>query len=134
MRTEHVRDFRSKQIERRFDMASESKSRVGIIRGGLFIGIIGLIATTVVISSVAWSQGVQSRPQFAYTAGNDFVSGYVIDNTTGALTEIAGSPFSTGQWARGVAADPQGHFLYIPNWLSADVTAYLIDSQNGALS
>jgi 6-phosphogluconolactonase (cycloisomerase 2 family) len=96
--------------------------------------MIGMIATALLIPPTAWSQGVHSRSQFAYVAGNDFVSGYVIDNATGALTEIAGSPFPTGVWARGVAADPQGRFLYIPNWNSANVSAYLIDRDTGALS
>jgi len=115
-------------------MASESKRRVGMIGRISFIATIGIMATAIAIAPATWGQGIQSRPQFAYVAGNNFVSAYVIDSSTGALTEINGSPFPTGTWARGVAADPQGHFLYIPNWYSANVSAYRIDGDTGALS
>lgn len=115
-------------------MASESNSKVQLIGGISFIAMIGIIAIAVLIAPASWGQGVQPRPQFAYIAGNNSVSAYVIDSTTGALTEINGSPFPTGNWARGVAADPQGHFLYIPNWYSANVSAYLINGDTGALS
>ena len=115
-------------------MASESKAKVGKIYKTSLIAVIRIVAIAIVIAPAAWGQGGQSRQQFAYVAGNNFVSAYAIDSSTGALSEIKGSPFPTGRWARGVAADPLGHFLYIPNWYSADVSAYLIDSDTGALS
>jgi len=115
-------------------MASDSNRRLAKIGGISFIVIIGIIAIAVLIAPVAWGQGAKSQLQFAYVAGNNFVSVYVIDSATGALTEINRSPFAAGTWARGVAADPQGHFLYIPNWLSANVSAYGIDGDTGALS
>jgi 6-phosphogluconolactonase (cycloisomerase 2 family) len=108
--------------------------RFGVIRVISLTALIVNIAIAILLAPAAWSQSGQSRSQFAYIAGNSFVSAYVIDNTTGALSEINGSPFRTGDWARGVAADPQGRFLYIPNWYSANVSAYLIDGNTGALS
>ena len=62
------------------------------------------------------------------------VSAYAIDTTSGALTEITGSPFAAGTTAFWVTLDPSGQFAYVTNLRSNNVSAYTIDATTGALS
>ena len=50
---------------------------------------------------------------FAYVAnrGDNNVSGYRINRTTGALTPIAGSPFAAGDGPYSVAVTPSPRFI-----------------------
>jgi 6-phosphogluconolactonase (cycloisomerase 2 family) len=86
---------------------------------------------------------VDSSGRFAYVVnecGNVFcsligsVSAYAIDSTTGALSPVPGSPFTTGMSPRSVTVDPSGKFAYVANGSSSDVSAYTIDSTTGTLS
>jgi 6-phosphogluconolactonase (cycloisomerase 2 family) len=61
------------------------------------------------------------------------VSAYAIDASTGALTEIAGSPLSTGL---GVSAsfDPTGKFVYTLNSQANNIVAYALNAATGVLT
>ena len=68
------------------------------------------------------------------------ISAYMIDPTTGALTEIAGSPFATQAGFPGpgrLAIEPGGKFLYVGLGGSVNanhlVAAFSIDTATGAL-
>jgi 6-phosphogluconolactonase len=67
---------------------------------------------------------------FAYVAdyAADGVSGFSVDDTTGALTPIKGSPFKAGTSPEAIAADPAGHFIDVANSNSLNVSAYTIDN------
>ncbi len=73
--------------------------------------------------------------QFLYTANFDAwsISGYAIDQTTGALAPIRGSPFAAGAYPRSIGIHPSGNFAYVANFGSHDVSAYRIDAATGAL-
>jgi 6-phosphogluconolactonase (cycloisomerase 2 family) len=77
---------------------------------------------------------------FAYVVnnGSDNVSAYAIDTATGALTEVAGSPFAAGVGPTAIAVDPSGRFAYVTNGGSFDFTdtisAFTIDATTGALT
>jgi 6-phosphogluconolactonase (cycloisomerase 2 family) len=66
------------------------------------------------------------------------VAGFVRDQTTGDLTAVPGSPFSSGSntiplvWD--LAMHPSGQFLYAYNLSSGTISAFAIDSSDGALS
>jgi 6-phosphogluconolactonase (cycloisomerase 2 family) len=77
-----------------------------------------------------------STPIFAYVAnsGTDTVSAYSVDATTGALTQIAGSPFVAGSAPYSVAVNPAGTFAYVSNSGDATVSVYSIDGTTGALT
>jgi len=47
--------------------------------------------------------------------GDNDVSAYSINATTGALTPVAGSPFATGDNPTRIAVDPTGKFVYVTN-------------------
>ena len=64
------------------------------------------------------------------TFGN--LSAYLIDPVTGVLTPVDGSPFATSLFPEGVAVDPSGRFVYVPN--GGDVPAFSIDRASGSLT
>jgi 6-phosphogluconolactonase len=75
-------------------------------------------------------------PKFAYVANEfDFdVEAYTINSSTGALAEVAGSPFAAGNEPVSVTVDPSGRFAYAANEFGNNVSAYTINSSTGALS
>jgi|HubBroStandDraft_1064217.scaffolds.fasta_scaffold00079_47 6-phosphogluconolactonase len=73
---------------------------------------------------------------FAYvTSGSsNTVYGYTIDSVTGALTEIAGSPFPTGNEPITVVATPSGKFVYVTNYIDSTISAYSLNGRSGVLT
>jgi 6-phosphogluconolactonase len=65
---------------------------------------------------------------------NDVVSAFSIDPATGALTQLAGSPFPTGNDPQGVTTDPSGKFLFTANAGDSTVSAFTIDATSGGLT
>jgi 6-phosphogluconolactonase len=68
--------------------------------------------------------------------GNDGISAYAIDPSTGALARLAGTPVTAGggSWPHGASIDPSGRYLYAANATSGDVSAYAIDAATGVPS
>jgi len=62
------------------------------------------------------------------------ISAFTIDPTTGALTEIPGSPFATGTMPVRLTSDPSGKFLLVSNAGSKDIRTYAINSSTGVLT
>ena len=70
---------------------------------------------------------------FAANSGSNNVSAYAIDASTGALGQVAGSPFATGGVGpSAVAVDADTSFAYVTEQASHDIAAFSIAS-NGAL-
>jgi 6-phosphogluconolactonase (cycloisomerase 2 family) len=76
--------------------------------------------------------------KFAYvsSAAGAEVYGYSISSSTGALTTLAGSPYSTGAGSKPqfITIDPSGKFGYTANEGTANVSGFAIDSTTGVLS
>lgn len=72
---------------------------------------------------------------FVYTAnaGGNSISGFSNDST-GALTPIAGSPFSSPGGPFGIAATPNSRFLYVSLFQSAAVSGFAINPTTGVLT
>ena len=68
------------------------------------------------------------------STGATVISAYSINSTSGALAEVAGSPFTTGPFIQRpkMAVDPSGKFLY--SGASAGIFAFTIDPVTGALA
>lgn len=88
--------------------------------------------------------------KFLYTASNTDTGGYdgvlnaySIDQTTGAITELAGWPHKIVpakckycfNWDEfyDLAMDPQGKFLFAPGWVNGVIYVYSINSTSGNL-
>jgi 6-phosphogluconolactonase (cycloisomerase 2 family) len=85
------------------------------------------------------SVAVHPSGKFLYVsdAGGNFggdISTYTIDPVTGALSEIAGSPFHAGDGAISITVDPSGKFAYVANPGFDSVEGYTIDPTTGALT
>jgi 6-phosphogluconolactonase (cycloisomerase 2 family) len=61
------------------------------------------------------------------------VWGYAIDEATGALTAVSGSPFASGTATRAVAAAPNGQVLYVTD-TNQQLRGYTINGTTGALT
>ena len=86
--------------------------------------------------SIFASSAVSSEiPKFAYVVNglSNTISAYKIDETTGTLTPISGSPFETEPGPLAVAVDPSGKFLYVTHSI-VSISAYRIDDTTGVLS
>jgi 6-phosphogluconolactonase len=84
-------------------------------------------------------QAVTIHPSgnFAYIANatSGDVSAYTIDQTTGVLSQIAGSPFPTGGTnPKRVIIDSGGKFAFVSNQNSDTIAVFSIDQTTGALS
>ncbi len=84
---------------------------------------------------------ISPNGSFLYTA--DYagspgqVDGFTVSSSTGALTQISGSPFSTtSMYTSGIAITPNGSYLYASNGETgtATISAFSITSGSGALS
>ena len=79
------------------------------------------------------SMAVDSNAAFVFAAnsGDNTISVFAIDSTTGKLTEVAGSPFATG--TKPVSLVVRGGSVFVVNQGAATVSAYSYDSK-GALT
>ena len=88
-------------------------------------------------AGAAASDNVPSRLYVANRVSND-VSAYTIDASTGALSEVPGSPFAAGIGPISVTVDPGGKFAYVANGGSSNFTdtisVYTINPATGALT
>jgi 6-phosphogluconolactonase len=67
-------------------------------------------------------------------ATSQMVEGFVINRSTGALTAIAGSPFTLNFPTDTIASDPQGRFLFVGDEFGNEIASFLIDPNTGALT
>ena len=70
---------------------------------------------------------------FVGNEGSNDVSAFAVNNTTGALTAVPGSPFAAGTDPKAMALYRSGA-LYVANAGSNNVSAYSIDQDTGALA
>jgi 6-phosphogluconolactonase (cycloisomerase 2 family) len=62
------------------------------------------------------------------------IHAFSVNPSTGALSEVPGSPFSAGLGPAQIIVDPTDRFLYVTNQNSKDITAFSIDAGTGALT
>ena len=103
-----------------------------------------LAAILFMFSNTTSAAATISLPSFAYVAnaGNGSISVYAINGTTGALSEISGSPFADpvcggpvgGSCPVWVTADPAGTFLYATESRLGMVSVFAIDPVSGGLT
>ena len=62
------------------------------------------------------------------------VAGYTINSTTGALTQITGSPFAAGKSPIGLSVEPQGLFAFSANTGEGSISMLSMNQETGALA
>lgn len=71
---------------------------------------------------------------YVNNSASNTIAGFSIDQTTGALADIPGSPFATGAMPSVPILDPSGQYLYVVNRGANSISSYAIDSTSGALT
>jgi 6-phosphogluconolactonase len=71
---------------------------------------------------------------FSALSNSKKVAAMRIDSSTGALTSVAGSPFTVGFIPQSVVLDSSGKFLYVGNTGDATISSFNVDSTTGALT
>jgi 6-phosphogluconolactonase len=64
---------------------------------------------------------------------NDVIGYQIATTTTGRLTAMLNSPFTTGQYPVSVTIDPRGKYLYTANFNSGTVSSFSISQADGSL-
>jgi len=82
------------------------------------------------------SAAIDPKGRFLFTANvnSNSVSAFTINQSTGMITPVSGSPFPAGPNPQSVAIQQKGKFLYVPNGNGASISAYSINSATGALT
>src|ERR1700728_4172446 len=75
-----------------------------------------------------------ARFLYVVNGGSNNISAYTIDTTSGALTTIAGSPFSAGNNPDSINVDPTGKFAFVTNRGDSTISAFTIDRASGMLA
>ena len=87
-------------------------------------------------TSVPRSLAVDPTGRYLYVpnvSSND-LSAFSVDTKTGALTQLAGSPYPVGSGPLSVEVDDSGRFVYVANSASNNVSIYKIDAATGRLT
>ncbi len=101
------------------------------------ISIFILIAICVVFCVPLEAQTAQ--PPFLYLLeGKGTPTGTIhvfsVNSSTGAISEVPGSPFNAGLAPNQLVVDPTGRFVYVTNQISQDVTGFSVNPSTGALT
>lgn len=127
----------------RFAFVANSGSRPGIVSAYTIDANTGVL-TAVAGSPFAadtypWSVNTDPSGKFAYVPniganfGSGDLSAYALDDTTGALAPVPGSPYAPGVFPQFVTVHPNGKFLYVSGGSNA-IPGYAIDPTSGALT
>ena len=73
------------------------------------------------------------RFAYAANAGDNTISVYSIDSTTGTLSAF-GSPVPTGTSPYAIAARPDGQYVYVVNEISNNISVYAVNVTSGAMT
>jgi 6-phosphogluconolactonase len=72
--------------------------------------------------------------RYLYAAAGTQLFGYRIDEQTGALSALPGSPIAVGTSADSISVDVTNQFLYVRNGSAETVTGFDLDAATGALT
>ena len=115
------------------------KNKRSMLLGPLALASAAIIAVGCCSNTVTPTttlQNFSAAAKFAYAANensND-ISGYTVDNSTGALMELTTSPFPGPSGPREAVVEPMGKYLYVANGGTNGVSGFAINSTTGALS
>jgi 6-phosphogluconolactonase (cycloisomerase 2 family) len=107
------------------------------MRKYLSTGLIFILLIVVTITCVQKGNTAPAPKYFAYVAnsgGDNNISAYSINPSTGVLTEIKGSPFPAGIDPISMAVHPNGKYIYAVNYQSYNISAYSINPNTGLLT
>ena len=99
-----------------------------------------ILGTPIAAGMHPHSINVDRGGRFVYVSNHEsnFLSGYTVNSTTGALTPVAGGPLNVGDSPHASVFDRSGRFLYVVNGVpgttpTSMITAYIVNA-NGSLT
>jgi len=90
----------------------------------------------IVLASLAGLAGCSSSNHVAYVTlgqGNT-IAAFRVDNHSGSLTKIVGSPFNAGNSPISILVHPSNKFVYAANQIGNDISLFTVDQSTGALT
>jgi 6-phosphogluconolactonase (cycloisomerase 2 family) len=128
------------QVSRFAYVVNEGSNAVSVYTVDRTTGALTLASVTATGNVPSWI-ALDPAGRFAFVTNNaesgglPSISVYGINPNTGALTEIPGSPFPTGQpRPNGIWVHPSGKFVYSAGAFPGSVLAFSINSSTGALT
>jgi len=120
----------------KFLYAAGANDDVAIYSFNAVDGSLTLLGTTPQTLSTPVALTFDQAGKFLFVAdlGSNKVSVFTHNSVNGSLSEVAGSPFPTGNNPAALAVHPSGDFLYVANSAANDVSAFSINSSTGALT
>ncbi len=95
--------------------------------------ILAAVTLTMGILSSCGSSS-SSSSHVAYVAGGQTsVSAFRINNGSGSVSPLPGSPYAAGSSPSSVVVHPSGQFVYVANRADSSLSLFTADSGNGAL-
>src|ERR1700757_3921392 len=95
-----------------------------------------VFSLSLILGAIAGLAGCSVGPShtsYVTLTGADAVSGYYVNNDSGKLVSIPGSPFAAGIGPSSIAAHPSKQFVYVANSGEGTVSLFRVDKRNGAL-
>ena len=85
---------------------------------------------------IPYYAALDPQGRFLYVThwGAGKITGFAVDENTGAITQLPDSPFDTGFNPYVVTVHPSGDYLYAGSWDSNSLWAYKINKQSGSLT
>jgi 6-phosphogluconolactonase (cycloisomerase 2 family) len=115
------------------DVITYSIGATGALTSIATLGIDGNQGEALAIAS--GTKAVAYTPKFAYVtnATDKTISEFTVNDATGALTAVAGSPISDTNGPQSVVAAPSGAFVYTAN-SNNSISEYTVNATTGALT
>jgi len=85
---------------------------------------------------IPYFAALDPQGRFLYVThwGAGKITGFAVDNNSGTLTSLPGSPYDTGLNPYVVAVHPSGNYLYVGSWESNSLLGYRINKLTGVLT
>ncbi|HEY5603448.1 MAG TPA: beta-propeller fold lactonase family protein [Gammaproteobacteria bacterium] len=82
-----------------------------------------------------FSYGFHPSGKFLYVAGRGGgVAAFTVDEASGALGYVPGSPYKAGDRTRSLTVHPSGKFVYASNAYTNNISAYRVNQSTGVLT
>lgn len=87
------------------------------------------------LASLAGCLSTTTRPiVYVSLPSTNGIEAFRLDNNTGLLTKVVGTPFFAGNSPSSMLLDPSGRFLYVVNRGEADISLYHVNNKSGDLT
>src|SRR6266852_3892873 len=99
--------------------------------------ILRLLLLQVTLAATAAAQTPQQQYVFGsvpLTPATSQLAAYAKNGQTGALSAVAGSPFADSLQGGAMAIDGLGHFLFVINTSTSNISMFQIDQSSGSLT